>query len=142
MVGQDRAGKGARLRSGHCDRRVGGHVASVARADDGAKPINTVLSVTKDACTIQYEFGSIYGAAYAKVRTVKVEPGFHCSVRIQAVAIRGHTLVNGHWATWAWDTAGWTQSTLPFATGAGAHVEMTAYYVNHSTSDSLTVSAF
>jgi len=99
------------------------------------RPVNTVITYKDRDCTLQYEFGTIYGAAYAKVRAVRESVGDICLIQSQVVAQRGPTiLISGSTrfscgantksicSPAAYTT--WRQSTVPFATGFAAHINV------------------
>jgi hypothetical protein len=128
--------------------------SGIAFADSVAissQPTNTVVSLTDNHCSVQFEFGSIYGAGYAKIRMVNPAPDL-CLVRSQVVATRGSSIVNGAWSAWSLlggPSAGthlpstdWEQSTLPDAVGFGANFQISLWNSRTGRVDSVNVSAF
>jgi hypothetical protein len=99
------------------------------------RAVNTVITYQDHDCTMQYEFGAIYGTAYAKVRAVRESIGDICLIQSQVVAQRGPTILISRTSLFscgantkrvcsspAYTT--WRQSTIPFATGFSAHVNV------------------
>jgi len=99
------------------------------------RPVNIVITYKDGDCTLQYEFGTIYGTAYAKVRAVRENIGDICLVQSQVVAQRGPTILISRSSLFscgantksacsspAYTT--WRQSTIPYATGFSAHVNV------------------
>ena len=125
--------------------------ASAATIGLTDQPINTVVALKDDQCLVHFEFGSIYGAAYAKIRLIN--PGTDwCLVRSQIVGVRGTRLVNGPWTAWSLlggPGAGlhamgtdWMQSTASYADGLGAHYEISVQQGRTVRVDTINVSAF
>ncbi|MGO9873909.1 MAG: neocarzinostatin apoprotein domain-containing protein [Acidimicrobiia bacterium] len=99
------------------------------------RPVNTVISYKDGDCALQYEFGTIYGAAYAKVRAVRESIGDICLIQSQVVAQRGATILISRSSLFSCGAntrsvcsspsyTTWRQSTIPYATGFSAHVNV------------------
>jgi hypothetical protein len=99
------------------------------------RPVNTVITYKDGDCTMQYQFGTIYGTAYAKVRAVRESIGDICLIQSQVVAQRGAAILisrsslfscgaNTRRACSSAAYTTWRQSTIPYATGFGAHVNV------------------
>jgi hypothetical protein len=125
--------------------------ASAATIRRTNQSINTILAVTDRHCLLHLEFGSIYGAAYAKIRLINFGPNAWCLVRSQVIAIRGTTLTNGPWTAWSLlggPSAGlhvmgtdWMQSTLTFAVGFGARYQISTTQGQKTTVETINVAA-
>jgi len=114
--------------------------ASAADITVRKQPVNTLLTIRDQNCLIKYQFGTIYGVAYAKARVVETFHGRTCTLRSQVVATKHSKVTNGQWS--GWSDSSWRQSTLTKATGFGAHFNVIQYYVHQSTTNMINVSAF
>jgi len=96
------------------------------------RPVNTVINYQDGDCAVQYEFGTIYGTAYAKVRAVRESIGDICLIQSQVVAQRGPTILISRSSLFSCGAntksacsspayRAWRQSTVPYASGFGAH---------------------
>lgn len=99
------------------------------------RPVNTVINYKDGDCTVQYEFGTRDGTAYTNVRAVRESIGDICLIQSQVVARRGPTILisrsslfscgaNTKSACSSSAYTTWRQSTVPDATGFGAHVNV------------------
>jgi len=118
-------------------------------------PVNVEQAFKVTHCIIHYEFGTIDGTAYAKVRSTHEDRGYACTTEVQVVAARGAQVVNDPRSLF---TCGesvrrgcdlgvfqkWARSSLSNATGFGAYIRINEgrRYPSTWQTDRITLTAF
>jgi hypothetical protein len=117
------------------------------------RPVNAVITYKDGDCTMQYEFGTSNSTAFADVRAIRENIGDICLINSQVVAKRGPTILISQPSLFSCGAnttrrcsspsyMSWRQSTIPYATGFGAHINVIEIRNRKPHNHSFSVSAF